>query len=110
MRLGKQQCVLKPGSKAAEFYGRDSIFERHRHRYEFNNAWREQFEKAGMVFSGLSPDGQLVELIELPDHPFFVASQFHPEFQSKPNAPHPLFKAFIAAAHVRLHQRPLPAV
>ncbi len=109
MRLGAQKCVLKPGSKAAEFYGPGVISERHRHRYEFNNVWREQFEKAGMNFSGTSPDGELVELIELPEHPFYLAAQFHPEFQSKPNAPHPLFKAFIAAAHVRMHHRALPA-
>ena len=75
------------------------VNERHRHRYEFNNAYRERFEKAGFVFSGTSPDGKLVEIIELPDHPFFIASQFHPEFQSKPHQPHPLFKGFIAAAH-----------
>jgi CTP synthase len=81
------------------------VNERHRHRYEFNNAYREQFEQAGLVFSGTSPDGELVELIELRDHPFFLACQFHPEFQSKPNAPHPLFKGFIAAAHMFRSQR-----
>jgi CTP synthase len=83
------------------------VNERHRHRYEFNNAYREKFEKAGFVFSGLSPDGKLVEVIELKDHPFFVASQFHPEFQSKPHQPHPLFKGFVAAAHARMHQKPM---
>ena len=82
--------------------GRLFIKERHRHRYEFNNAYRERFEKADFMFSGLSPDGKLVESIELADHPFFIASQFHPEFQSKPHQPHPLFKGFIAAAH-RMH-------
>src|SRR3984885_13666689 len=94
-------------AKAAELYGSFVIHERHRHRYEFNNAYREKFEKAGFVFSGLSPDGKLVEVIELPNHPFFIACQFHPEFQSKPNQPHPLFKGFIAAAHTRLHSKPM---
>ena len=79
----------------------------HRHRYEFNNAYREKFEKAGFVFSGLSPDGKLVEVIELKEHPFFIASQFHPEFLSKPHQPHPLFKGFIAAAHENIHRKPL---
>ena len=83
------------------------ITERHRHRYEFNNAYRETFEKAGFVFGGTTPDGRLVELIEIPGHPFFIACQFHPEFQSKPNAPHPLFKGFIAAAHQCLHHKSL---
>ena len=78
------------------------VKERHRHRYEFNNAYRERFEKADFVFSGLTPDGKLVEIIELPKHPFFIASQFHPEFRSKPHQPHPLFKGFIAAAHARI--------
>jgi CTP synthase len=79
------------------------VNERHRHRYEFNNTYRPRFEKAGMVFCGTSPDGLLVELIELGDHPFFMASQFHPEFLSKPNRPHPLFNGFIAAAHAQIH-------
>jgi len=99
MRLGQQPCQLKIGSQANHLYGAFVINERHRHRYEFNNAYRERFEKEGFVFSGTSPDGKLVELIELPGHPFYMASQFHPEFQSKPNAPHPLFRGFIAAAH-----------
>jgi CTP synthase len=107
MRLGAQPCQLAVGSKAAQFYGAFVINERHRHRYEFNNAYREKFQKAGFVCSGLSPDGKLVEVIELADHPFFIASQFHPEFLSKPHQPHPLFKGFIAAAHARLHQKPL---
>ena len=107
MRLGSQGCQLKVGSRAAHLYGAFHIHERHRHRYEFNNAYRELFEKAGFVFSGTSPDGKLVEIIELQDHPFFVASQFHPEFQSKPNKPHPLFKGFIAASHTFSHHRPL---
>jgi CTP synthase len=107
MRLGAQACQLAMNSKAAELYGSFVIHERHRHRYEFNNAYREKFEKAGFIFSGNSPDGKLVEVIELKDHPFFVASQFHPEFQSKPHQPHPLFKAFIAAAHQNIHHKPL---
>src|SRR5271155_5556374 len=107
MRLGSQPCQLTLGTKAAELYGSFVIHERHRHRYEFNNAYREKFEKAGFILSGNSPDGNLVEVIELENHPFFVASQFHPEFQSKPHQPHPLFKAFIAAAHQNIHHKPL---
>jgi CTP synthase len=101
MRLGAQPCQLVVGTKAARLYGAFVVNERHRHRYEFNNAYREQFQKANFVFSGFTPDGKLAEIIELPDHPFFVASQFHPEFRSKPHQPHPLFKGFIAAAHAR---------
>lgn len=107
MRLGAQPCQLALGSRAAELYGAFIISERHRHRYEFNNAYREKFEKAGLGFSGTSADGKLVELIELKDHPFFMASQFHPEFQSKPHQPHPLFKGFIAAAHQQTSRKPL---
>jgi CTP synthase len=107
MRLGAQAAQLALGTKAAELYGAFVISERHRHRYEFNNAYREKFEKAGFVFSGNSADGKLVEVIELKDHPFFVASQFHPEFQSKPHQPHPLFKGFIAAAHQNIFHKPL---
>jgi len=99
MRLGAQPVQLRTDSRAAKLYGAFVVKERHRHRYEFNNAYREQFEQAGFVLSGTSPDGQLVELIELKDHPFFMACQFHPEFRSKPASPHPLFKGFIAAAH-----------
>jgi CTP synthase len=95
------------GSAANRLYGAFVVNERHRHRYEFNNAYRAAFEKAGFVFSGASPDGKLVELIELPGHPFFMGSQFHPEFQSKPDQPHPLFKAFIAAAHAEFHNKQL---
>jgi len=105
MRLGSQPCQLVMGTRAAHLYGAFLVNERHRHRYEFNNAYRAKFEEAGFVFSGTSPDGKLVEIIELKDHPFFVASQFHPEFQSKPNQPHPLFKGFIAAAHSHIHHR-----
>jgi CTP synthase len=104
MRLGDYPCILEEGSRAHEIWGRREIFERHRHRYEFNSEYREQLEAAGLRFSGLSPDGRLAEVIELPDHPFFVASQFHPEFASKPFEPHPVFKAFVKAAveHERL--------
>ena len=98
MRLGAYPCALSAGSLAARTYGRKKVSERHRHRYEFNNAYREKLQKAGLVFSGLSPDGELVEAVEIPDHPWFFASQFHPEFKSRPLDPHPLFKSFIRAA------------
>ena len=107
MRLGSQACQLTVGTKTAQLYGAFVIHERHRHRYEFNNAYRERFEQAGFIFSGNTPDGKLVEIIEIPAHPFFIASQFHPEFQSKPNVPHPLFRGFIAAAHAQIHHRPI---
>ena len=98
MRLGSYPCQLVPGTRAAEIYGTDHIDERHRHRYEFNNEYRRVLTEAGLVLSGLSPDGHLVEMIELPDHPWFVAGQFHPELKSRPNRAHPLFREFIAAA------------
>lgn len=98
MRLGGYPCKLRPGTLAHKAYGADQVTERHRHRYEFNNEYREQFEEAGVVLSGLSPDGRLVEIVELKDHPWFVATQFHPEFQSRPNRPHPLFQDFVEAA------------
>jgi len=98
MRLGAYPCRLKPGTTAVKAYGEKVIFERHRHRYEFNNAYREKLESLGLTLSGLSPDQSLVEIVELKDHPWFVAVQFHPEFKSKPNQAHPLFKAFIQAA------------
>jgi CTP synthase len=98
MRLGLYPCSLLPGSKAAGVYGVSHVEERHRHRFELNNAFREEFEKHGMVFSGISPDGRLVEIAELADHPFMVASQFHPEFLSRPNRPHPLFLGLVRAA------------
>ncbi len=107
MRLGAQPCQLIVGTKAAQLYGAFVINERHRHRYEFNNAYRDKFAKADFIFSGNSPDGKLVEVIELPKHPFFLACQFHPEFQSKPHKPHPLFRGFIAAAHAHIHKKPL---
>jgi len=97
MRLGLYPCELLRGSKAAQAYGVKLIEERHRHRWEFNNAYREEFEKAGMVFSGVSPDGKLVEIAELSNHPYMVASQFHPEFLSRPNRAHPLFVGFMKA-------------
>ncbi|ADL08893.1 CTP synthase [Thermosediminibacter oceani] len=98
MRLGHYPCRITPGTRTMEAYGEEMIEERHRHRYEFNNEYREVLEKAGMVISGLSPDGRLVEIIELKDHPWFVGTQFHPEFKSRPNRPHPLFRDFIKAA------------
>ncbi len=98
MRLGAWPCVLKPGSRALAAYGEKRIMERHRHRYEFNNKFRKQFEAKGFMFSGTTPDGQLVEIIEIPDHPFFVGVQFHPEFKSRPLNPGPLFREFIKAA------------
>jgi CTP synthase len=98
MRLGAFPCELKKNSIVRKSYGKDSISERHRHRFEFNNDYREQFEKAGMSLSGLSPNGLLVEMVELEDHPWFVAVQFHPEFKSRPIDPHPLFRDFIGAS------------
>jgi CTP synthase len=98
MRLGLYPARLTPGSKANAVYGTELIYERHRHRFEVNNSYRPLLEAAGMILSGQSPDGRLVELIELKDHPWFVASQFHPEFRSRPDRPHPLFYGFIGAA------------
>ena len=97
MRLGAYKCLLEKGSKVRGAYGSDVCSERHRHRYEFNNCYRDAFDKAGMRFCGLSPDGQLVEIIELVDHPWFIATQAHPEFKSRPDAPHPLFRSFVRA-------------
>ncbi|MDB6123921.1 MAG: pyrG [Pedosphaera sp.] len=107
MRLGAQPCQLVMGSKSAKLYGAFVVNERHRHRYEFNNAYRDRFEKAGFLISGTTPEGKLVEVIELEKHPFYIACQFHPEFHSKPHKPHPLFSGFIAAAHAHIHHRPL---
>jgi CTP synthase len=101
MRLGAWDCELRPGSKAAAAYGTLRIGERHRHRYELNNDYRERFQEAGLVVSGTSPDGLLAEMIELEDHPWFVACQFHPEFKSRPLKAHPLFRGFVAAAAAR---------
>ena len=101
MRLGAYPCAVAAGTRAAKAYGEAVVYERHRHRYEVNNAYRGVLQEAGMVFSGTSPDGRLVEMVELPDHPWFVASQAHPEFKSRPTRPHPLFSAFIGAAIAR---------
>ena len=98
MRLGKYPCRLTPGTKAAELYGEPLIYERHRHRFEVNNDYRERLEAAGVVFAGKSPDDRIVEMIELPGHPWFIGVQFHPEFKSRPNRPHPLFRGFVEAA------------
>jgi CTP synthase len=98
MRLGAYDCLLKPGSRVAEIYGAAHIKERHRHRYEVNINYKERLEKAGLLFSGMSPDGQLPEIVEIPDHPWFVGVQFHPELKSKPFEPHPLFTSFVKAA------------
>jgi CTP synthase len=100
MRLGRWPCKIVPDTLASRVYGSDLAHERHRHRYEVNNAYREALEEAGMVFSGTSPDGRLVEIAELKDHPFFIGSQFHPEFKSRPLRPHPLFFGFVAACGV----------
>lgn len=102
MRLGKYECHIKKGSKASIAYGTNKIFERHRHRYEVNNEYIEQLKKAGLVFSGFSPDGMLAEMVELPELDWFVASQFHPEFKSRPETPHPLFNGLISTASKRM--------
>jgi CTP synthase len=98
MRLGAYPCRIEKGTLAYKAYGMDEISERHRHRYEFNNEYREALKAAGLVVSGVSPDGELVEIVELKDHPWFLGCQFHPEFKSNPRRPHPLFTAFIAAS------------
>jgi CTP synthase len=103
MRLGLYPCKLVPGSLAEKCYGDELVYERHRHRYEFNNEYRELIEAAGLKISGTSPDGRLVEIIELPDHPWFLAVQFHPEFTSRPNRPQPLFREFVRAAFQQAH-------
>jgi CTP synthase len=104
MRLGAYPCTLKPDSLAAQVYGASQISERHRHRYEVSNRYRDELERGGLVLSGLSPDGRLVEMIELPSHPHFIGCQFHPEFKSKPHRPHPLFTSFVRAA-IEYHAR-----
>jgi CTP synthase len=104
MRLGDYPCQLPEGTHAADAYGEDLIYERHRHRYEFNNKYRTDLEKAGLVCSGISPAGELVEVCEIADHPWMVGSQFHPEFRSRPNRPHPLFRDFIGAAKETLRE------
>jgi CTP synthase len=107
MRLGAYPAKLLPGTLAHRAYGEEVVYERHRHRYEVNNKYRRKLEEAGLVCSGISPDERLVEFIELPEavHPFFVATQAHPEFKSRPDRPHPLFAAFVAAAHERAEGR-----
>jgi CTP synthase len=104
MRLGLYPCRLVSGTKAAEAYGVRDVVERHRHRFEVNNAYRDLLTEAGLVFGGLSPDGRLIEIAELADHPFMLGCQFHPEFKSRPTRPHPLFDAFTAAAIARLER------
>jgi CTP synthase len=101
MRLGKYPCNLQEGSLAREAYGVDFVEERHRHRYEANPEYIPQLEQRGFRVTGLSPDGKFVEIIELEDHPWFLGCQFHPEYKSRPGAPHPLFRAFIAAARAQ---------
>ena len=98
MRLGAYPCNVKPDTFAYQAYGILEISERHRHRYEFNNAYKEILEQKGLVISGVSPSGELVEIIEIEDHPWFLGCQFHPEFKSRPTAPHPLFREFIRAS------------
>ena len=98
MRLGKYPCKIKKGSLAYEMYKEENIFERHRHRYEYNNDYKERLEKAGLICSGTSPDGKLVEIVEIKEHPYFIAGQFHPEFKSRPDRPSPLFIGLVKAA------------
>ncbi|HXD59878.1 MAG TPA: hypothetical protein VN606_18275, partial [Thermoleophilaceae bacterium] len=105
MRLGADPVKLHDDTRAREIYGEPVIYERHRHRYEVNNHLRKHLEQAGLVCSGTSPDDRLVEIIELPEHPFFVASQFHPEFKSRPLRPQPLFRDFVGAALERARRR-----
>ena len=107
LRLGAYPCVIRPGTVMEKCYGKTEISERHRHRYEFNNDYRERLEAAGLTLSGISPDGRLVETVELSDRPFFVGVQYHPEFKSRPNKPHPLFRGFIGAAIERAKVRAL---
>jgi CTP synthase len=109
MRLGAYPCALQPGTLARELYGCERIDERHRHRYEVNNTYRATLEQHGLVFGGTSPEGDLVEMIELPGHPFYLASQFHPEFKSRPNRAHPMFRGFIKAAVERQQTHPTGA-
>lgn len=105
LRLGQYPCVLNEKSKSYQLYGEKEIFERHRHRYEVNNDYRDSLLQGGVIFAGTSPDNHIVEMIELPDHPWFVACQFHPEFKSRPNKPHPLFRGFVTAAAERMKNK-----
>ena len=104
MRLGAYPCAIKPNTHLFEAYKSELVQERHRHRYEFNNVYRADFEKHGMVLSGTSPDNSLIEVIELPSQPWFVACQFHPEFKSRPYKSHPLFKEFVRNAKIKAFQ------
>ena len=106
MRLGADPVKLHEGTRAREIFGEAVIYKRHRHRYEVNNQLRRRLEDEGLVCGGTSPDERLVEMVELPDHPFFVASQFHPEFNSRPNRPEPLFREFVGAAARHAGERP----
>lgn len=105
LRLGQYPCILNEKSKSYQLYGEKEIFERHRHRYEVNNDYRDSLLQGGMIFAGTSPDNHIVEMIELPDNPWFVACQFHPEFKSRPNKPHPLFRGFVTAAAERMKNK-----
>ena len=105
LRLGQYPCILNEKSKSYQLYGEKKIFERHLHRYEVNNDYRDSLLQGGMIFAGTSPDNHIVEMIELPDHPWFVACQFHPEFKSRPNKPHPLFRGFVTAAAERMKNK-----
>jgi CTP synthase len=105
MRLGAYPCTVRPGTRAYEAYGKGAISERHRHRYEFNPEYRDRMSAAGLVLSGVSPDGRLIEIVEVADHPWFLGCQFHPEFASTPFRPHPLFVSFVGAAIERAAQR-----
>ena len=110
MRLGAQPCDLDESTRAAACYGTTHVSERHRHRYEFSGDYRHEFGKNGMIAAGTSPDGELVEIVEIPEHPWFVAVQFHPEFKSKPNDAHALFRGFVEAAVKHRRERTqLPA-
>ena len=102
LRLGAYPCVITPGTTMEKCYGKKEISERHRHRYEFNNDYKEQFLSAGLAIGGISPDGMLVETVELSERPFYLGVQYHPEFKSRPNKPHPLFKGFIGAAFEKM--------
>jgi len=105
MRLGAQPCHISEGTLAARAYGEPVVYERHRHRYEVNPQYHRHLTEHGMVLSGMSPDGRLVEIVELSDHPFFIAGQFHPELKSRPNRPHPLYRDFVGAAKAHRAER-----
>ena len=104
MRLGSYPCIIKNESLAYEIYNKEKIYERHRHRFEFNNEYKRKIEEAGLICSGTSPDGQLVEIVELKNHPYFIAGQFHPELKSRPNRPAPLFIGLLRFAKEHKHQ------